>query len=124
MTLMLPSLLPGTELAGSRPTQIVSGQVPTSGFSFPLVTEGARAGASKVSPVCVLECGIMLDERNAPSETELAGVGAPKVVTDCISAWGTRIWIWNSETPLTCRILPDEIKWLCVRVLRPDFHFL
>ncbi|GFU02227.1 hypothetical protein TNCV_2466051 [Trichonephila clavipes] len=26
-------------------------------FSFPLATEGARTGASKVSPVCVLECG-------------------------------------------------------------------
>ncbi|GFY25848.1 hypothetical protein TNCV_1915981 [Trichonephila clavipes] len=96
--------LPGTELAGSLATKVVSDCVqgqetkisyfrnsrnfcrmllelggktlnssPTSGFSFPPATE----------------------------ETEFAGVGAPKVVTEGILVWGTRISIWLSETPLT-----------------------
>ncbi|GFY20645.1 hypothetical protein TNCV_1118791 [Trichonephila clavipes] len=33
---------------------------PTSGFSFHLATELARTWVSKVSPVCVLECGVRI----------------------------------------------------------------
>ncbi|GFS70692.1 hypothetical protein TNCV_520801 [Trichonephila clavipes] len=43
----------------------------------------------------------MPDNHKAPSETELAVLGAPHWVTECISGWRTKIWIRISETPLT-----------------------
>ncbi|GFW32115.1 hypothetical protein TNCV_2601411 [Trichonephila clavipes] len=73
----------------------------TSGFSLPLATEGACAEASKVSPVCVLECGD-LDINNlllaCPSSAEKSNGaevvqnGPCHVVDLCLEVKVSNLW--------------------------------